>query len=400
MTRADILLGEINTSIRASQSNYLLTHPTSGSIYNFFYSGVDNGLYWMVSYDSGFSWSAKVLVKAVANNSLYSVWFDRWTPGDTGLVVHIAYAEATGDDVLYRPFDISTETLGTETTIFAGTSTGSVANMCVSITKAIGGNLYCLFDIDGGTETGFYRSTDAGGTWGSLSNTAEGGDYFLLAPGFAADTQDILCIFWDRSASEISRKIYDDSGDSWAETSISTGMTSIANTTSASQFSISVDDANNKILLAAWTNRNTVNADLKFWTIDESSITAGTDVVLNSGGNQCSCALSLVVSSSTIYCFYIGKADGSETIGSSVGVYYKTSADGGTTWSAETTASSLSRNYDYLFTNPVVGDTTGKFFAAYELQTTALDELLISALLPSGGGGSVTSPMFGAGVIQ
>ena len=400
MARADILLGEINTSIRASQSNYLLTHPTSGSIYNFFYSGVDNGLYWMASYDSGFSWSAKVLVKAVANNSLYSVWFDRWTPGDTGLVVHIAYAEATGDDVLYRPFDISTETLGTETTIFAGTSTGSVANMCVSITKAIGGNLYCLFDIDGGTETGFYRSTDAGGTWGSLSNTAEGGDYFLLAPGFAADTQDILCIFWDRSASEISRKIYDDSGDSWAETSISTGMTSIANTTSASQFSISVDDANNKILLAAWTNRNTVNADLKFWTIDESSITAGTDVVLNSGGNQCSCALSLVVSSSTIYCFYIGKADGSETIGSSVGVYYKTSADGGTTWSAETTASSLSRNYDYLFTNPVVGDTTGKFFAAYELQTTALDELLISALLPSGGGGSVTSPMFGAGVIQ
>lgn len=388
-TRADVIIATPNSSARSSQSNYLVI-DSGGNIYAFDFD-TDNILYWKSSYDGGFTWSAPNLIKSFgANTSGFGIWYAGWTPNMTGTMCHIVYFDANSDDVLYRPFSLTNESLGAEVVIMSGTSTGAAANTCISVTQAIGGNLYCGFDIDGGTETGFYRSTDGGLTWSARTDVNEAtSDYYYLAPGFAADNQDIICIFWDRSANEISRKLYDDSGNSWSESSIATSMTAIATSTSACQFAISVSASLSKVLLAAWSNRNTVNADLRFWEIDEASITERTNVVLNSGGNQESCSLLLV--SSTIYCFYIGKSDGSETLGTNTFVYYKTSSDRGVTWSSETVLSTLGRSYDYLFTVPIVLDTLGKIFAAFELQVATIDQMLLSCAYPSsgasGGGG-------------
>jgi hypothetical protein len=389
MARADIVIDPIAGAQRSSQSSYIVKTP-GDVIYAVFCSQTDVGLYWAKSTDGGFTWSDDSLftslVKVLGTNSGYSVWYDKWTPGNTGTIIHIAYFEQNGDDVFYRSLDTATDTMGSEITIFAGGSSAAPNNTCISITRAIGGNLYCGFDIDGGTETGFYRSVDAGANWTSRTdvNEAANTDYYLLAPGFAADTQDIICIYWDRSNSELSRKLYDDSGDSWGESSISTGMTAISSSTACPQFSITVDDANNKILLVAWTNRDTANADLRFWTIDESAITEGTNVVLNSTDDQQLCAIGLATDTTTIYVFYGGKSDGSESVGATINIYYKTSGDGGATWGAETQLSTVARNFDYLMTFPIF---TGDFGAWYDSQTGGMDNLLYSALLPSGGGG-------------
>jgi hypothetical protein len=221
-------------------------------------------------------------------------------------------------------------------------------------------------------------------------------DYYYLAPGYAADTQDILCIFWDRSASEISRKIYDDSANTWAETSIAASMTALASSTAASNFSIAVDDANNKILLAAWSATDTANADLRFWAIDETTISEKTNVVLNSTDDQGMCAVALATDTTTIYVFYGGKSDGSETFPTAINFYYKTSTDGGTNWGSETRLSTITRSYDYLMTFPVF---TGDFGASMEVQLSTIDYIMYSALLPSGGGGVATS-IFGGGIIR
>jgi hypothetical protein len=386
MARADIIIAQASSSHRSSQSSCIVKTP-AGEIYVFFLSGVDTTLYWIMSEDGGITWFDPTPIKNLGTGC-FSVWYDKWTPGNTGTLIHFAYFESSGDDVFYRALDTATFTLGTEATIFAGAGTGSVANTCISITKAIGGNIYCAFDFDGGTETGFYRSTDAGATFGARTdvNEASNTDYYYLAPGFAADTQDIICIYWDRSASELSRKLYDDSGNSWGETSIDTGMTAIASSTCAPQFAITVDDANNKILLVAWTNRDTANADLRFWTIDESAITEGTNVVLNSGDDQQMCAIGLATDTTTLYVFYGGKSDGSESAGGEIQIYYKTSGDAGATWGAETllTAQSFGRNFDWLVTFPIFTDDFGAF---YESQMSGLDTLYFSAVLPSGGGG-------------
>lgn len=402
MARSLINISPISGAQRSSQSSYLVKLADE-TVYCFFVSQIDNSLYYTRTTD-GHTWNDPAAIKSLGGvQSGFAVWYDKWTPGDTGTVIHLTYFDQTGDDVFYRAFDWTGETLGTEVTIFAGASTGAGANTCISITKAIGGNLYVGFDIDGGTEVGFYRSVDAGANWTSQAdvNEAASTDYYYLAPGFAADTQDIICIFWDRSASEISRKLYDDSADSWAETSIAGSMTAIPASTCAPQFSITVDDANNKILLAAWSNRDTANADLRFWSIDESSITEGTNVVEDSGDDQQMCALSYNPDTGILYCFYGGKSDGSETAGTSIRIYYKTSTDLGTTWGSETQMTVGARNFDYLMTFPLFFGTgpTLDFAAMTESQTSTIDTLLYSANVFDTGGG-VATPMFGGGIIQ
>lgn len=396
MARADILNSFVQfANLKASQSGYLVKTPSDVYYWFFFYPG-DNGLYVTTSTDGGFSWSSPASLRSSAINSVVSVWYDKWTPGNTGTIIHVAYIDAVTDDVFYRPVDAASAvpSLGTEVVIFAGASTGVIANMCLSITRAIGGNLYCAFDMDGGTETGFYRSTDAGSTWGSRTDVNEppGTDYYLLAPGFAADNQDIICIYWDRSASEISRKLYDDSGDSWSESSIAGSMTAIATSTTSPQFALSVDDANNKILLVAWTNRNTVNADLRFWTIDESSITEGTNVVLNSAGSQQGCTIALNTQTGVLYVFYGGNSSASD-----LDVFYKTSSDNGASWSSETELSNGQGAYSFLITSPLF---TGDFTACFGYDGAGPDSLFISALFPSAGGNNVAAPILGGYVLE
>jgi hypothetical protein len=398
MARADAVIANVHANAqRSSLSSYLVKTP-GAVIYAFFVSSIDNVMYWVKSSDGGFTWTDPVLVKNIgASQSGWAVWYDKWTPGDTGTKIHIWTFDTTADDVIWKTLDTASDTLSAEVVVFAGASSGASGSTCISGTKAIGGNLYVAFDIDGGTETGFYRSVDAGTSWAARTDMNEAtSDYYYLAPGYAADTQDILCIFWDRSASEISRKIYDDSANTWAETSIAASMTALASSTAASNFSIAVDDANNKILLAAWSATDTANADLRFWAIDETTISEKTNVVLNSTDDQGMCAVALATDTTTIYVFYGGKSDGSETFPTAINFYYKTSTDGGTNWGSETRLSTITRSYDYLMTFPVF---TGDFGASMESQLSTIDYIMYSALLPSGGGGVATS-IFGGGLLR
>jgi hypothetical protein len=388
MTRTEVIVGIVhNDSTRTGQSNYAYIDG-DGVIYKIYGSLNDRDIFWVKSADNGISWTDPVIVFSGTFEAI-STWHDTFTPGGTGNLFHIAWFDTTNDIVLYRALDTSTDSLGTQTTILDVTSTAAGAGQCISLTRSIGGNLYCLFDTDGGAETGFYRSEDVGATWGARSNTggAEAGDYFLLAPGFAADDEDIICIFWDRSADEISRKLYDNSGDAWDETSIVTTMTDIGHNIAAPQFAITVSDALNMVLLAAWTNRDTGNADLRFWTIDETTITEGTNIVLNSTDDQQCVTLALDTATGDIYAFYLGKSDGSETVGTALGAYYKVSTDDGTTWGAETAVGIAIKNYSYLMTCPqFTGDWT---LITMTEPSGSQKPLLCAALLPEGAGASM-----------
>ena len=346
-------------------SNVVVT--ASGNIYVFYGATNNSDLYYKKSTNRGLTWDQQVVIR-VGTIEGCSVWYDRWTPGDTGDLIHLVYGDSGTDDVFYRSLNTSTDSFTAAEVVAAANSTHGTTGCKFSITKAIGGNLYIAADVDGGTEQNFVRSTDGGGTWAARTtfHEASGTDHFHLVPGFAADTQDIMCMFWDGTASEISRKVYDDSGNSWAETSISTGMTAIALTSSSEQFTVSVDDANNKILLAAWSNRDTLNADLRFWSIDESSITEGTNIVLNSTDDQTMVALTLDKATGIIYAYYCGKSDGSQDVATSTGVYCKASTDGGTNWGPETEIYG-SLNYAWRFLMaPLVVDGTGPWLTTCE----------------------------------
>src|SRR3990172_6067515 len=334
--RVDAVVAEFTPAIQYSGggTSYLVTTP-SGILYCIYVDGL-NDVAFKKSSDNGLSWSVQTTIFTGSATAL-SIWYDRWSGIAAGLI-HCAYTESVGDDILYRSIDTeNSDGLGTQTTVFAGGTTASGG--ALSITRARGGNLVVTGSIDAGAEDGAWESTDVGATWGSaIADPSEGAtqDQYLLLPGWNSDTQDVMLIFWDASNDELSVKRYDDSGNSWAEASIATGMVDLVATSGFPNFAAAVDLANSQNVIVAWTNTDTANADLRCWKITDTTITEVTNVVLNGTDDQGLCAIMIDTVSGVWWVAYGCKSDVSETWGTFVGIYGKASADAGSTWGAET----------------------------------------------------------------
>lgn len=337
--RADILLNHATVALDKGAGTRYLVQTPSGVLYCVFIdSGAD--VYFKKSSDGGLSWNSPTQVFS-GNTISLSIWYDRWSGISAGLI-HCAYTETGGHDTLYRTIDTaSSDALSTQTTIFAGASAVTTGSF-ISISRARGGNVYCRTQIDAGAEGGFFRLPNANvpnGAWDAARTINEASatlDQMILLPGFAADNQDMIAIFWDASANEVSRQLYDDSANTWAETSIATSMVEVTTATNFPHFAAAVDLTNSRIILIAWNGVDTANADLLCWTVTESAITAKADVVTNGTDDQGCCAISIDNQTGYWYAIYGGKSDGSETWGTSVNLYFKVSKDTGTTWGPET----------------------------------------------------------------
>jgi len=223
----------------------------------------ENGdVFFVKSVDGGLTWSNQTIVLAGTAVTL-SIWYDRWSGIAAGLI-HCAYTESVGSDTLYRTINTeSADALSTQTTIFAGAS--SAGGGMLTIARARGGNVYCRTCIDAGVEGGFLRLPNANvpnGAWDAARTIDEAlatTDQMILLPGWAADNQDMMAIFWDASADEISRKLYDDSLNSWAETSIAVSMVDQVATTAFPHFDAAVDIANSRNVVVAWSAVDLVN---------------------------------------------------------------------------------------------------------------------------------------------
>lgn len=338
-------------------SQYLVQTP-AGVLYLFY---VDTGrdLAFKKSSDGGLSWSAATVVFAGTITG-FSVWYDRWS-GINADLIHLAYTESGGSDTLYRTVNAgSGDALSTQTTIFAGAS--QAAGQGLSITRARGGNVYCKTTIDAGAEGGFYRLPNANvpnGAWDAARTNTEAlatQDMFLLAPGFAADNQDIMCIFWDVSANQISRYVYDDSGNSWAETIFGAPdtFTEQVAATSYPHFDLAVDLANNRLVVVAWNAIDSANQDLRCFIVTEGAITACTDVVANATDDCALAGISIDAVTGDWTVFYAGTSGGGETWLTSVNLYYKGSRDDGATWGPETKLTLAAADITWIATCPWV----------------------------------------------
>jgi len=348
MIRADSLIQSTIASARnCGQSVHLV--QTSSAWYYFLIHSENNDLYWQKSTNLGISWTSPVLIKGTITGAGLAVWYDRWTPGDTGNLVHLAFLESVSNNVQYITFNTLNDTVGSEVTVFDGASIVVAVNTCLSVTKARGGNIYVAFDVDGGTETGFYYSA-SGVSFSALTDVNEAtSDYYKLYPGNYADTQDIDCAYWDRSANELSLKVFDNSANSWSEASIATSMTAIASNVVCSQFDGTIRPSDGHLLLAAWSASDAANADLRCWDINGTAgIVEKTNVITDSVDDQGGCAIQLDTGTNNIIVYYFGKSDGSETAYTSMALYCKISTDGGATWGSETLVNSMVKPLTWL----------------------------------------------------
>lgn len=298
--------------------------------YIFFLDGSNVPVYVKTS-NGGASWSGRTVI-GLGTSFKMCIWYDRWTPGNTGTKIHIIYQDYSFSNIFYRDLDTDGDSLGTERTVFAGSTfeTLNFSDAMVSIVKARGGNLYVGFWGDNDGEFGFYRSENDGDTWTSRVQLADGNavDQIILMPGDEVDSQDIWCIYWDVSADEISLKVHDDSGNSWSETLIATGM---VDTAAYFQMSASPRHSDNHVMLVAWSELDVATADLKVWDIGGSgSITTKADVVTDLA-ESAGVAVFIDQQTNDIYVAYMKGGTWQDT----VDVKYRKSTDGGATWGAE-----------------------------------------------------------------
>jgi hypothetical protein len=338
MARADVLVCRNNTANFAGAGTQYHIISQAGHHYTVFIDAADNDIKFTKSTDGGLSWATPTGIATSITGTHLAVCFDRYC-GYADDFIHVVYCDsAVHDDVRYRSIDTgNSDTLSGETTV-AALGSAVASNGGLSITRARGGNLYVKAIIDAAAEGGFFRSVDEGANWTARtdSEAMAASDYWILLPGWASDDDDIMMFFWDASADEISRVLYDNSGDAWAETSIAGTMVELAQTVAYPQFAAAVDVTNSRNLLVAWSAADLLNADLRCWHVTESAITEVTNVVANSTDDQGLCAIGIDTDTQDWYVFYAGASDGSETFDSAVKIYYKVSTDDGATWGAET----------------------------------------------------------------
>jgi hypothetical protein len=386
--RADITLSSTSglSQFDSGGTVYLVQTPTGVLYAVYIDSGAD--IVYRKSSDNGLTWAMPIVIYAGTAVQL-AVWYDRWSNISAGLI-HCVYSDSGNDDTFYRTVNTeSSDALSTQTTIFLGASTATTGHL--SVTRAVGGNVYCKTVIDAGAEGGFYRLPTANvpnGAWDAaltVDETIAANDAMILLPDFdAADNQDILAIFWDTSASEISRKLFDNSGNSWSESSIATSMTKQTSATSFPSFAAAPDITNTRSLLVAWSNVDTLNADLRCWTVDAGAISeTSTNVVLNSTDDQGLAAIALDTTTGKWWVFYVGASGGSETFKTSVNIYCKVSSDSGSTWGPETKLTNLPYAIGSIWTTPTFSSAFGPPPVAFHMDTAAVDAVAVNVAIPT-----------------
>jgi len=360
---------------------------TTRDIGYWFYFDGDGVFGYSKTTDGGATWGGQVNVdsSAATTGIAFDVWYDQWTPGDTGTKIHCWFFDVTADDILYRSLDTNGDTLGTQVLV-ANNNTAVAGRGCfVSGTKTRSGYLYCAFDVDAGAERDFFRSTDNGASWGtSLSSTFVEAtlDQCLLFPASnTGDNNDCWAVYYDASATALTLKLWDSSAGSASESAtIQTHTDGATDLTGQMGFSASVRHSDGHLILAAVSLRDNASSVHNVYDItDTATITTKGNITTNIDDHYYP-QVFIDQASNTLYVAYNGKRDGSEVMDTTTKVYYTKSTDGGSNWSAGDTAyMEGAAGVVQQVWAPLMGP---RFYAGWRVGTTLLGNKVNSVITP------------------
>jgi hypothetical protein len=295
--------------------------------------------------DGGETFSAQVLVRS-GNVKGYVAFPDKWVPSDSGVKINIFTLEDNpADEAIYLSLDTASDTLSSAVLVDTHSTSGGTA--FTAFAKSKSGNFIAGYNNAGIADFDTRKSVDAGATWSDLAADlfeSLGTDHAL---GFAApnrdDNDDVQFLFFDTSALEISLKEWDESAAVFIETAIAS-VTNTAGSGTFVQMAGALRHSDGKLVEVHW-DRKTGSATLKANLIDTgSSITALTDVVSSITDPE-AIAISIDQVTNNIYVFW---SDG-------VSIFYRSSSDGGSTWSVTTTYSEDTYTaLKFVWTDPII----------------------------------------------
>lgn len=310
-----------------------------------FYVDSSGACVYSKSTNGGTAWGTAVPVDSRTDCFGVSVWYDKWTPGDSGVYIHILTADATNDDLWYNRLDTTDDTRllaaatistvsnsGQGGTIAAGSNRGSIA-------KGTDGTLYMAMSDN--TDSYVVECTSNCGVASSWSETGTNPmdlqpDFSLLVPLLGGD---ILLINRDISADDMRSKVWDDSAGSWSATWTAINANALENATYDPGFAAVTNTNNGDVYLAYidWATTGTLggnNDDVRTATYSGGVWTNNTDVITNTTRGLTGVTIAVDGNTDDIYVGYTGQTTAG-TAGTG-NVYWKSSTNGMTSWSGET----------------------------------------------------------------
>ena len=94
------------------------TSATTGYV---FYIDSDDDFFYKKTTDSGATWVGQTEIDTDSTiiGQAYDVWYDKWTPGDTGNLIHLWWLTSDDGDVNYVTVDTgNSDALGTQRLVF------------------------------------------------------------------------------------------------------------------------------------------------------------------------------------------------------------------------------------------------------------------------------------------
>lgn len=300
------------------------TAPSSGTCG---YSKTTNG---------GTSWGSYVVIDTKADCISVSVWYDRWTPGDSGDFIHISTIDTTSDELFYNRLNTTNDTLLLATSVsaalgLAGTFvSGTNEN---SITKTTDGKIYMVVDDANGTQLrSCSASCNLSASWTTPGTPPQGNadSYSILVPLSAGNAMLI-----NRSTTNVLRSSVWN-GTAWSVFTTVDGA-AVQNTTYDGGIAATLDIDSGDIYLAYVADNNdfvTADHDIRTRVYSGGAWSSKTNVLTNvAGRGLLQVALARNQNNGHIYVTYTARSTiGTATTGN---VYWKQSTDGMTTWGTE-----------------------------------------------------------------
>src|SRR3989339_536228 len=306
--------------------------------YIFYIDASTQDLVYKVTADGGVSWGLVVTIDSATTGwTKVAVWYDQWTPGDTtGTKIHIAASDDASDDIFYTFLDTSTDTLkGSMVSVISGTTTlDEDDDGSPGITKGAGGALFLSGNFTNTAGGKISKSTDgAGDTWGNITPSTWSSVNIDQIQLLSLKTgNDIIAIKDETGSDAIKYQIYDETNDTWPD-SWSNIATLVENTTYDQWFSASIKKSTGDVFLtfASYTGDST--NDIEFWSFDDSSRGGGFSKQTNLFNNDATVMMPVPIIDENNGDIYVSYLRG--TLGDTMHVYFKKSANGGRTWSDE-----------------------------------------------------------------
>jgi len=287
--------------------------------------------------NGGNSWGSYVVVDSQSDCIGVTVWYDRWTPGDTGNYIHIATMDTGDDHLFYNRLDTTNDTLLLTTSI--STTLGSPATYAAatnrhSITKATDGRVYMVADdAQGSVIVSCVSSCHISTNWspvGSIPPQGNADSWSILMPLLSGGVMLI-----NRSTGNVLRSSVWN-GSNWSIFS-TIDSSAIRNTTYDVGMAATLDTDNGDIYLAYVAdndNFTTADHDLRTAIYSSGSWTNKPDIITNDPTRGLlQVAISRDQNNGDIYVAFTAR----QTIGTanSANTRFVKSTNGMNTWSAE-----------------------------------------------------------------